>query len=131
MEQPTLLTQQSTLLVQQQRYLSSWKEIAQYFGRGVRTVQRWEAVLGLPVRRPHGRSRSAVMAITGELDEWLSRARLRPEVFNDGNGKNHGNGKPEQNGQEKEKGDRLFFVILGGGTIKAPQAHGSRNMARI
>ncbi len=108
MEQPTLLTQQSTLLVQQQRYLSSWKEIAQYFGRGVRTVQRWEAMLGLPVRRPHGRSRSAVMAITGELDEWLSRAQLRADVFNDGNG------KPEQNGQEKED-DRLFSLVLGGG----------------
>jgi hypothetical protein len=100
-----------TLLAQQQRHLSSWKEIAQYFGRGVRTVQRWEAMLGLPVRRPHGRSRSAVMAITGELDEWLSRARLRPEVFNDGNGKNHGTGKPEPDGEE----DRLFFVILGEG----------------
>ena len=100
-----------TLLAQQQRYLSSWKEIAQYFGRGVRTVQRWEAMLGLPVRRPHGRSRSAVMAITDELDEWLSRARLRPEVFNDGNGKNNGTGKRAQN----EEADRLFFVILGGG----------------
>ena len=113
MQEPTLLVQQP--LVQQQRYLSSWKEIAQYFGRGVRTVQRWEAMLGLPVRRPHGRSRSAVMAITGELDEWLSRARLRSDVVNDGNGKDHGNGKPEQNGQEKEDEDRLFFVILGGG----------------
>ncbi|HEY2236514.1 MAG TPA: hypothetical protein VGK01_23790 [Candidatus Angelobacter sp.] len=98
-----------TLLAQQQRHLSSWKEIAQYFGRGVRTVQRWEAMLGLPVRRPHGRSRSAVMAITGELDEWLSRARLRTSVLNDGNGKNDGTGKPEPDGEE----DRLFFVIFG------------------
>jgi hypothetical protein len=100
-----------TLLAQQQRHLSSWKEIAQYFGRGVRAVQRWEAMLGLPVRRPHGRSRSAVMAITDELDEWLSRARLRSGVLNDGNGKNHGTGKPEPDGEE----DRLFFVILGEG----------------
>jgi hypothetical protein len=98
-----------TLLAQQQRHLSSWKEIAQYFGRGVRAVQRWEAMLGLPVRRPHGRSRSAVMAITDELDEWLSRARLRSGVLNDGNGKNHGTGKPEPDGEE----DRLFFVIFG------------------
>jgi hypothetical protein len=105
MLEPTLLAQQPTLLGQQQRYLSSWKEIAQYFGRGVRTVQRWEAMLGLPVRRPHGRSRSAVMAITDELDEWLSGARLRPGVFN------NGNGKPEPDGEE----DRLFFVILGEG----------------
>jgi hypothetical protein len=111
--------EEPTLLAQQQRHLSSWKEIAQYFGRGVRTVQRWEATLGLPVRRPHGRSRSAVMAIAGELDEWLSRARLRPEILNDGNGKfsdangnfGDGNGKREPNGED----DRLFFVILGRG----------------
>lgn len=51
--------------------LNSWKEIAQYLGRGVRTVQRWESNLGMPVRRPHGRSRSSVIAICTELDEWL------------------------------------------------------------
>ena len=111
--------EEPTLLAQQQRLLSSWKEIAQYFGRGVRTVQRWETTLGLPVRRPHGRSRSAVMAIAGELDEWLSRARLRPEILNDGNGKfsdangnfGDGNGKREPDGED----DRLFFLFLGGG----------------
>lgn len=54
--------------------LNSWKEIAHYLGRGVRTVQRWERDLGLPVRRPRGRSRSAVIAIPSELDQWL-RAR--------------------------------------------------------
>jgi hypothetical protein len=59
------------------KYLSSWKEIAQYFGRGVRTVQRWEERLGMPVRRPHGKSRSAVMAITEELDQWMANASLR------------------------------------------------------
>ena len=34
------------------RFLNTWKEIATYMGRGVRTVQRWERELGLPVRRP-------------------------------------------------------------------------------
>jgi hypothetical protein len=29
--------------------LNGWKEIAGFFGRGVRTVQRWEQQLGLPV----------------------------------------------------------------------------------
>jgi hypothetical protein len=51
--------------------LNSWKEIASYLGRGVRTVQRYEHDLRLPVRRPHGKSRSAVIALTTELDEWL------------------------------------------------------------
>jgi hypothetical protein len=30
--------------------LTSWKEIGQYLGKGVRTVQRWEQQMGLPVR---------------------------------------------------------------------------------
>ena len=51
--------------------LNGWKEIAQYLGRGVRTVQRWETELALPVRRPRGRSRSAVLAFTADLDAWL------------------------------------------------------------
>lgn len=51
--------------------LNSWKEIATYLGRGVRTVQRWERDLDLPVRRPRGKQRSAVIAIKGDLDLWL------------------------------------------------------------
>lgn len=57
--------------------LNSWKEIAAYLGRGRRTVQRWERELGLPVRRPHGHDRSAVIAFPEELDQWLTRAPAR------------------------------------------------------
>jgi hypothetical protein len=53
--------------------LNSWKEIAAYMGRGVRTVQRWERELGLPVRRPRGKERSAVIALTTDLDQWLHK----------------------------------------------------------
>jgi hypothetical protein len=56
--------------------LNGWKEIADYMNRGVRTVQRWERELALPVRRPHGRSRSAVLALASELDDWLIRTPL-------------------------------------------------------
>ena len=55
----------------QNELLNSWKEIASYLNRGVRTVQRWEIELGLPVRRPRGKSRSAVMAMRAELDAWI------------------------------------------------------------
>ena len=55
----------------QEGLLNSWKEIASYLNRGVRTVQRWEAELGLPVRRPRGKNRSAVIAMRSEIDEWL------------------------------------------------------------
>jgi hypothetical protein len=50
--------------------LTSWKEIGQYLGKGVRTVQRWELERDLPVRRPQGRSRYAILAIPEELDLW-------------------------------------------------------------
>ncbi len=62
--------------------LSSWKEIAAYLGRSVRTVQRMEVELGLPVRRPKGHARSSVMAIPQELDAWLkSFAPKRTDSF--------------------------------------------------
>lgn len=57
-------------------FLNSWKEIAVYLNRGVRTVQRWEAELGLPVRRPHGRRHSAVIANCAELDQWIASRPL-------------------------------------------------------
>ncbi len=60
-----------------QRILNGWKEIAAYIGRGVRTVQRWETHAGLPVHRPQGRDRSAVVAFAEELDTWLHRTPVR------------------------------------------------------
>lgn len=51
--------------------LTSWKEIAQYLGKGVRTVQRWEQDFGLPVRRANSTSRHAVLAVPKEIDEWV------------------------------------------------------------
>jgi hypothetical protein len=57
--------------------LTSWKEIATYLGKSVRTVQRWEATLGLPVRRPNANDRNIVVALPAELDEWIKK-RLQP-----------------------------------------------------
>jgi hypothetical protein len=54
--------------------LNGWKEISSYINRSVRTVQRWEARLELPVYRPALKDRSAVMAFSDELDRWISRA---------------------------------------------------------
>ncbi len=50
--------------------LNGWKEVAGYLSRGVRTVQRWKAY-GLPLHYPAGKSRSAVVAVTEELDDWI------------------------------------------------------------
>jgi hypothetical protein len=57
--------------------LNSWKEISNYIGRGVRTVQRWERDFGLPVRRPAGHMKSAVVALRRDIDEWLVSRRMR------------------------------------------------------
>lgn len=53
--------------------LNGWKEISNYIERGVRTAQRWEALLGMPVHRPALKDRSAVVAFSDELDRWLAR----------------------------------------------------------
>ena len=52
--------------------LDSWKQIAVYLGREVRTVQRWEKSSGLPVRRLQHEKRGSVYAYTGELDAWIA-----------------------------------------------------------
>jgi hypothetical protein len=57
--------------------LSSWKEIAHYVGKGVRTVQRWEREAGLPVRRPQGEGKGKVLAFPEEIDGWMHSAFTR------------------------------------------------------
>jgi hypothetical protein len=57
--------------------LSSWKEIAHYVGKGVRTVQRWERETGLPVRRPQGEGKGKVLAFPEEIDGWMHSAFTR------------------------------------------------------
>jgi TolB-like protein/Tfp pilus assembly protein PilF len=58
--------------------LDSWKEIAGYLGRDIRTVQLWEKREGLPVHRHTHATRASVYAYTEELDAW--RAGRRPRV---------------------------------------------------
>ena len=53
--------------------LDSWKEIAAYLRKGLRTVQRWERTEGLPVRRL---GQGSVFAYKSELDAWW-RAHMR------------------------------------------------------
>jgi hypothetical protein len=62
----------ASLTPQQPELLTSWKEIASYLGKGVRTVQRWEQQYGLPVRRPNEKSKGIVHATRYELDQWLA-----------------------------------------------------------
>jgi len=52
--------------------LNSWKAIAGYLGREVRTVQRWAKERDLPVHRLPGGARPRVFAFRSEIDAWLS-----------------------------------------------------------
>jgi TolB-like protein/Flp pilus assembly protein TadD len=81
------------------RRLDSWKEIADYLRRDVRTAIRWEKEKGLPVHRIPGGSRHSVFAFANEIDDWMSgqdrelahevqaAVRLQPR-------EHHGDGEP-------------------------------------
>ena len=58
--------------------LESWKEIAAYLKREVRTVQRWEKEEGLPVHRHQHKKQGTVYADKAELDAWLEQRQ--PEL---------------------------------------------------
>jgi predicted DNA-binding transcriptional regulator AlpA len=57
--------------------LTSWKEIAAHLGKGVRTVQRWEAELGLPIRR--SASGQVIAAVPEEIDAWVQHTLVPRE----------------------------------------------------
>jgi TolB-like protein len=58
--------------------LDSWKEIAAYLTRGVRTVRRWEREEGLPVHRHLHRVLGSVYAYKSEIEAWRQTGRRRP-----------------------------------------------------
>ncbi len=59
-------------------YLDSWKEIAVYLKRHIRTLQRWEKLAGLPVYR-HPGSVGSVHAYKSELDAWRRQRQPRTQ----------------------------------------------------
>lgn len=74
----TLVERQNA--TRERRPLTSWKEISRYLGHGVRTVQRYEVNLGLPIYRPACTQRGAVFAFPDELDLWVRSAPLPKSV---------------------------------------------------
>lgn len=58
--------------------LDSWKEVASFFRREVRTVQLWEKSEGLPVRRQHHKKLGSVYAYRQELEAWwIARSNIQ------------------------------------------------------
>ena len=63
--------------------LQGCKEISKFLERDVRTAQRWEPSLGLPVRR-HGGLGGSVYAYPSEIEAWrtshLTKTDLKAEA---------------------------------------------------
>ncbi len=60
--------------------LDSWKEIASYLGRSVRTVQQWERSEELPVHRLQHSRYGSVYTFRSELDTWRALRTALAEV---------------------------------------------------
>ena len=58
--------------------LNGWKEIAAYLGKSVRSVQRWETTLGLPVHRIKTPDGQIVYSERKEIDDWRRRLDVHP-----------------------------------------------------
>jgi len=57
-------------MIESEKPLESWKEIAAYLRSGARTCQRWERELDLPIHRLDGTPKARVFAYKEELDRW-------------------------------------------------------------
>jgi TolB-like protein/Flp pilus assembly protein TadD len=117
-----------------ERRLESWGEIATYLRREIRTVQRWERNLGLPVHRLSVGKQSSVFAYPSELDKWFRERESRlkedkdddtstrsPEIPNGTtNPEARGERNPDENAEQRRVRRRalwlsgLAFLIVAG-----------------
>ena len=67
--------------------LDSWKEIAAFMKRDVKTVQRWEKREGMPVHRHVHDKLGSVYAFRADLDAWGRNRRLSPSETSDPEGR--------------------------------------------
>lgn len=63
-----------------QEKLETWKEIAAYLRRAVRTVRRWEREEGLPVHRHLHKKLGTVYAYKSQVDAWWASRRAHLEA---------------------------------------------------
>ena len=91
--------------------LDSWKDIAAYLGREVRTVQGWEKNEGLPVHRHQHARQGSVYAFKLELDSWRKKRASQPEALPD---------QPEAPEKAtRTTGPRRLFATLGATVVLA------------
>ena len=53
------------------KILDGWKEIAEYVGKSIRTIQRWEKEENFPIKRI--KDKKSVFAYPDEIDKWMVR----------------------------------------------------------
>lgn len=61
--------------------LDGWDEVASFFGRGLRTIQRWEKEGSLPIHRLFKGRRSLVHAYCDELKHWVRERENHPVLL--------------------------------------------------
>jgi Tol biopolymer transport system component len=92
--------------------LDSWKEIAAYLKRDIRTVQRWEKQEGLPVHRHLHDERGTAYAYAGEIDEWLqNRSRRDNQAATDDQTIASGHAPGSSQASSVQRLRRLFVVV--------------------
>jgi hypothetical protein len=62
------------------KILSSWKEIASYLRINIRTAQRWEKRLALPVHRMDKLDKTYVFAYADEIDKWFEEKIQKEKI---------------------------------------------------
>ena len=65
----------------ERKILDGWKEIAEYVGKSVRTVQRWEKEENFPIKRI--KDRKSVFAYPEEIDKWLAKKEKKHNTQKD------------------------------------------------
>jgi Tol biopolymer transport system component len=106
--------------------LESWKEIAVYLKRDVRTVIRWEKREGLPVHRQMHQARGSVFAYPTELEAWKNSRDLRlnaPPVIT--------GWRRATSGFAIVAAMLLALVTMGSGPIRTPSAAAAEQAGRI
>src|SRR5713226_7613311 len=118
--------------------LDSWKEIAAFFGRDERTVNRWEKELGLPVHRLPG-TKGRVYAYPEELSAWSAETKNAGAALPGYDSEGHsGPGQPEVRASgltviagRRASVDVGSLEIPSGEEVRAPSAGRYKNIIRL
>src|ERR1700737_358759 len=98
--------------------LDSWKEIAVYLHRDVKTVQRWEKREGMPIHRHLHDRMGSVYAFSSELDAWLQSRRLQLEE-EEKERKAEAPVDAEGDRASRERPGTRLWLVVGGGAVLA------------